>query len=493
MYQSFELPGQVLYKNSDIKVKFFGQDFFKLVILVLITFLLSYYAPKIITQLFLFTSLLIFINSKANYFWVAYFLVLFSAPFGLFAEAQADLKSGLPLFKLFPGISLNFYQLFVLSSIYKSLTIKKTYKYFVHNQLIALFVYFFILLILAFILHHSTPVTILYVLRDLLLYAFIFTLPKLVNSRIDFYRLLYLIIPFVTLHFADNIIFSLNGGRYLVLGIDRNIVSQEKILVMGYRFILFGGMFSYIFITFFSAMLLLLMYSRYKLYISFIIAMAFFVVLAGGFRSWFLIFSIGFATYLFVVKNKFSNSLYILIFVFLISNILGDSRDTTMFRLSFERALGVFDIFEPDSQAATSIEWKTEGRLPGQLELISKSPITGWGFTKEKGDPDVGNFGMLVEMGIIGFLVYLVLWIGIIKMFWRVISNAKLDIRYRKVAKVLLAGFIGLLISHFTTNQIFGIGTFSILISFYIYISDFVMKEAYNTLLNNKQIDELKQ
>lgn len=49
---------------------------------------------------------------------------------------------------------------------------------------------------------------------------------------------------------------------------------------------------------------------------------------------------------------------------------------------------------------------------------------------------------------------------------------------HRNALKIFLLGFIGLLISHFTTNQIFGLYTFSIMLSIYLYISDHYMKES---------------
>lgn len=465
-------------------IKIFGTDFKLLLALLLLSFLVSYFTPKILTQVFFLGTLVAFFRSSKSYFWLAYFIVLFSAPFGLFSESQRAIQTGIPLFTVLPGISLNYFQLFALVALIKSTQVKIKYRYFVSKSLIMLFAYFGFLLALAILFHRASLMPILYDIRGMLYYTFLFSLPRLIGNKEKFYRFLHLLIPFITLHFVDSIYYSLNNGRYLVLGFDRNERMEEKITGMVYRFILMGGMFNYLFLTFLVSMLLFNLSKKQAFYKSMFMGMAFFVIVAGGFRSWFVIFSIILATHLASVKNKFSVLFYGVAFIIIVSGIFGSNFANNPVGLAFERATGVFKIFERDSDASASLQWKTEGRLPRQLELIRQSPITGWGFTENKGDHDVGNFGMLVDMGFLGFAVYVILWISIIRMFLRVINNRMILNEYRIGAKVLLAGFVGLLISHFTTNQIFGISTFTILISFFLFISDFFMKEALST--NNK-------
>ena len=375
------------------RIKIFGKDFKLLLALLLLSFLVSYFTPKIITQVFFLGTLLVFFRSSKNYFWLAYFLVLYSAPFGLFSESQRAIQTGIPLFTVLPGISFNYYQLFALVALIKSAQVKIRYSYFVNKSLMVLFIYFGVLLALAILFHRVSLMTILYDLRSMLHYTFLFSLPRLIGNKEKFYKFLHLLIPFITLHFIDSVYYSLNNGRYIVLGFDRNERMAERVAGMVYRFMLLGGVFNYLFITFLVSMLLFNLSRKQAFYKSMFMGMAFFVIVAGGFRSWFIIFSIILATHLASVKNKFSFLFYVAAFIVIVYGILGDNYADSQVGLAFERATGVFGIFKKDSDVSASLQWKTEGRLPAQLELIRQSPITGWGFTENHGDGDVGNFG----------------------------------------------------------------------------------------------------
>ena len=69
------------------------------------------------------------------------------------------------------------------------------------------------------------------------------------------------------------------------------------------------------------------------------------------------------------------------------------------------------ELGQKESFSTKSIEMRTTVRLPQQLLFIRENPVTGWGFTDRFADPDTGNFGLLVQVGFIGFALFVFFWV----------------------------------------------------------------------------------
>ena len=147
---------------------------------------------------------------------------------------------------------------------------------------------------------------------------------------------------------------------------------------------------------------------------------------------------------------------------------------------SMQRILSVFEVNREGYFLPESIESKFAVRLPPQLELIRQNPITGWGFTEKRGDVDVGIFGHWVEVGLVGLALFFFLWYDYIRLTRAAIKDRRLPRQYRNLMFVILAGFVGLLISHFTTNQIFGITYYTVFIPVYFWITDTFLRGAFS-------------
>ncbi len=467
-----------------VKEKFFGIDFIKLFSMLLVTFFLAYYAPKFFIYVLLGITLILFYRSKSNFFWLAYFIIIFSAPFGLFAEQIKGLHNGFPLFQILPGISLNYFQIFEIIAIIKVIVLKRKYAYFIKKELNALVIYFGLLVIIAFFIHKASIVSILEVIRHLLHYSLIYTLPRLITNKYDFKKFINLLLPFIILHFSDAVLFLLNGGDYFDVGFSRN--QRYSRFAGSGRFLTIGQSFGYTYNVYILSMVYMVYNNRYKLLKTSFILMGFFIVLAGGFRSWFVIYIIILATYLLSTNRKVATILYGLSFIIISIGILNTNFEfNNTLTNNIERILTVTDLGEEGSIANSSIDEKTENRLPGQLLLIAKSPLTGYGFTSIKGDTDVGNFALIVDLGIIGFIIYLFIWAKYIKMLTSVIKNTLISNEHKIAAKIFLAAIIGLLISHFTTNGVFGlVSDIPLTFILLLFVSDFLMKEANRTITN---------
>lgn len=462
-------------KSIGFKENFFGIDFFKLLGLVFLTFIISYYTPKIIALLFVVFTLILFFRSKNDYFWLAFFLVLYSAPFGLFAESRRGLSNGLPLFSFMPGFSLNYYQAFEIIAILKAIILKRNYTYKLKKEFNVLLAYFGLLLYIAFFFRQTSLSVIIIVIRNLFPYSLIFILPRLIITKKDFYKLVYLLLPFIFFHFIDSVLYLANGGVFYNIGYDRVARYLNET-----RYIAVGGQFEIVYISFVLAMIIYIK-SNYNKFIKIsIILMSFFIIIAGAYRSWFVIFVLIFATYLLTTNKKLASIIYSFAFILIISNVLSSNiKFNKALSNNINRIAEVTKIFDNGTATNKETNEKMQLRLPSQIKLIEESPIFGWGFTNHQGDPDVGNFALLVDLGILGFVLYLVLWIKFAAMYIEVIRNKLIPSNYRAMAKVLLASFLGLLISHFTTNGVFGlVSNYPILAPLFVFISDFLMKQA---------------
>jgi hypothetical protein len=208
---------------------------------------------------------------------------------------------------------------------------------------------------------------------------------------------------------------------------------------------------------------------------------AFAVVIISATRSWFIIF--GLIALFTMWRSKRIKSvvilagMFLLLFFFLFSE---SSISREIFGGSLKRIVTVFDINREGNYLPESMATKFTVRLPPQLELIRQNPVTGWGFTENRGDVDVGIFGHWVEVGLVGLALFFYLWYDYIRLTGAAIKDRVIPVQYRNIIAVMLEGFLGLLISHFSTNQIFGITYYTVFISIYFWITDIFLRSAFS-------------
>ena len=143
---------------------------------------------------------------------------------------------------------------------------------------------------------------------------------------------------------------------------------------------------------------------------------------------------------------------------------------------AFQRISTVFSLGDESSPATQQINAKIDMRLPSQLQYIQENPLTGWAFTKRIGDPDVGNFALLVDVGFVGFLIFLWFWFSYFHILKKHIASAKTR-NARNALRMLIVLFVGILLSHFTTNMVF-IYYGGIFVGTWVFLSEFIIQEA---------------
>lgn len=472
--------------------KIFIFDFIKLLLLVIVAYIFCYHLSQMLARFFLIGTLVLFYRSHRNYFWFAFFIIIFTNPLGLFSESLRERSVGIPFFSFGPGISFTYTNLFIIVALIKALIINnKPYKYEFNKALISLFIYFIILILLAFTIHKTTFATVLDILKVAFGYSLIYSLPRLLDRKDQLYSFLYLIIPFVVFFFLDGLYFLLNEYEYLNVGVNRNALLSSSGR-LSFRYMFFGGQFHFIYPVFiFSLAISEIDKTKNKLFFTFAL-LSFGIIIFAALRSWFVIFSIVLLTYFILNRKRILIISIGAIIVIPLMVVTEKSISDTVISPSINRISSIAEINEEGSESYETIDYKISHRLPAQILLIKQNPITGWGFTDKMTDVDVGIFGMIAQVGFVGLILFLYLWYTVIISLINTIRKQKKLSTNRNVLIILLSGFVGLLISHFTTNQIFGINTFPIMVSLLLFLTDFYIKD-FTQIFRRKILVDIKQ
>ncbi len=446
--------------------------------------LVYYILPLPFRYLASVTLLVFFIMSREDYWWLALFFILYTGPWGLFAENTRDASVGIPLFSLGTGFSFSFIQVFFIISFLKALYLNPRFLSLFRSHFQLIFVYFGFLLLIA-VFYSTKPGIIFDDLKVAVFWGFVFVLPALIRKQDEAYRFLFLILPVVFLVFIDAIYFLFTGGGYiyyliysaspvrdfeLMTGLDPE--ANIRFAPYGWHAVLLGYIFS---------LALAQIDRKHSVFLYMTAMAAFAVVIISATRSWFIIF--GLIALFAMWRSKRIKSVVVLSGMFLLLFFLLFSESSISREIlggSLQRIFTVFEINREGYYLPESMETKFSVRLPPQLDLIRQNPVTGWGFTENRGDVDVGVFGQWVEIGIVGLAIFFYLWYDYIRLARAVVRDHIIPVQYRNLIAVLLAGFLGLLISHFTTNQIFGITYYTVLIPVYFWITDIFLRGAYS-------------
>ena len=140
-------------------------------------------------------------------------------------------------------------------------------------------------------------------------------------------------------------------------------------------------------------------------------------------------------------------------------------------------------LIEGDVTAGGTLQ-RIDKRLPKVLEGFKQNPIFGWGFSEtcvKYYDQHVGNFNLLMQVGIVGGILFFYFWIKYFFMIFAVKKYSSSNNPLKSSILVLSLGFLGMLILHLTTFQFFGYYVNAPRIIFTIILisfSDFFVKAA---------------
>ena len=149
-------------------------------VLYFISFIVVYYLPASVKYPYFFGLLIFFMRSKKDYWWIAFFFILFAEIGGLFPfTARVEgVTSRIPVYS-FQSIRIPYYDLYLITFFLKSL--KKNYKYSFQNSLNFIGLYAVLLYFLSIIIgmtfsNHITTI------RAFLSFTLFFSFPRFIKG-----------------------------------------------------------------------------------------------------------------------------------------------------------------------------------------------------------------------------------------------------------------------------------------------------------------------
>ena len=466
------------------------KDIIHLYLLFLISVVVIYKLPTIMGTIFQILLLITFFFSKRDYFWLAFVFVVQSFPGALFSRYTGDIQNTFSLLQTSQAGTLYFWMVFVILAFIKALQKKASYQLVIVNN-IKILAGYFVILVLIFGLYKWTAVT-----RTLLPWLFLFILPRLLQKEVDFQRYFYLIFSFLFFVIATQIfqiIFTVPIAKYLggynIAGTAeelKSVVRPTDGIYIPYL-ALFGSLYFLIFQK-----------KIYRTnYLLTIVGLSVFSIFITATRTWMISVLFISGSYLFFISYQRYNIILRLIIPFILVLLIIQfvPAVSQQVDLALHRYETVQYLVEGDITAGGTLE-RLSVRSPRVFAKFKESPVVGWGYgdeANEYSDGHVGNENLLMHTGIIGYFLWLMLWLNF--MLKMKLLNNKISVKnpYNNVPWLFITMLVGILIINVSAqwfNYLLGYlsgFTFIFLFTF----ASFVNKEARraeHNLINTKGI-----
>ena len=484
-----ETPKESLVESRGLGMK---KELIRFYSLFALTVFFVYYLPPIFNKAYFILLLVLFWKSKRDYFWFAFVFILVGEPGGLFHGSLYTDVHRVPLYNVTGGISFGFYDLFFITAFAKALNKRRRSSLLLRKPLILLLLYLGFLILISLVIGTSKS-TIISDARIFTAYTLFISIPFLVYRNEDFFKFIHLIFPVVFLVFIGQIYFLLSSRSLESFFLGSNTAFVVPIYNKA------GGIqdfirpssicsavpvyFCYIYALFFIAKK---DYAGDRRYLYVIVSFCFLIMVISATRVWIVMYTATFFLYCFYVSRSMFRLLPLLtgICVVSFSAYLFVPGANYAINNSLKRTHTIVALAKGDVTAEGTLQ-RIDVRLPRVLEGYKQSPIIGWGITdtfSQYSDYHVGNFNLLLQTGIIGFILFSNLWVTYYKMIFSTSKKISSTNSYKKPLAVLAIGFSGMLILHFTSYQFFGYNGIStsviFLIIIYIIISESAVRES---------------
>lgn len=440
--------------------------------------------PFILNQLFFIIILIAAYNSKKDYFWLALFFVFLDAPGRLFAGGDLSDTKRLAFYNLSSGITFQFSDLFIAVFILKLIQKKEIITTIFKKDFKFLIVFGFFILLYSFLFGINTT-NLISSIRILASWFLFFIVAKFILTEEDFLKFNRLIFPFVFLALASQF-YSYLFGNYFAYTM-KGITFREDLLLLssvtqGTDEALRAADSSLILIYAFSlAFFYLISKSNYfsKKYLLYIISTAFLSVFLSATRGWILAFLI-MSLLIFISSKRNKNIIFFYgIRIVLLMLVLTLFVPAFQIQISnvFMRFETIASLAKGDMTAGGTLQ-RLDVRGPRVLGKFSENPVLGWGFSNqyfEFADRHVGQYTMLLNIGIIGFIIFNLIFLKwCIKIYDTARKKAVVRTYGVNSVKVFMFALIGMYIIHSTSAMSWGFEISLAHIFFYSLILQYV-------------------
>ncbi len=439
-------------------ISFFSIDIINFLGLFILTLISVYYLPPLLNKLFFVIVFATIWLSNRDYFWILFFICLDSLTLNFFREGRGDVIHRLPEFDIIGSAGLSVSEIIIIILFIKAFQYGKKYKYSLENQYKLILIWIIVLWILSFTLYGIRSDQIIYYGRQMLYFTLFFSVPRLISAQSIVFMFKIFVI-FTVLQFFNQLM-SLTTGFYLydfITGknLSAHVVSSKEFYrasseMVNHQF------FVLVFSLFFYTMKEKLFQDKYLIIF---IAFSFLSLYITGTRGWILSFSLALIYFLVFVTRKKADLIRsgLIIFSLLIIIISVHPQLYKIFISPFQRTKTITKIAQGDLTAGGTLQRLTV-RLPGLIEGIKKNPIVGWGFSstyQRFSDGHVGWANQVLQMGIIGLLLFIFLWFN----FWKMNKDLSINLSenniYRRSLNTLNIGLLIYLGIHSTSGSSF--------------------------------------
>lgn len=447
-----------------------------------ISVLVNYYLPSFLRYFWFFGLLAAFLFTKNqnNYFWIVLFWLLFSSPGYLFYKTGLN---HLPVISI-AGLGRNVYydELFGILVVIKAFWRPVKQTVFYRNQLILIILYSVFLLFLG-LLSGNGILTILKSVRYFIPLLMLIVIPRLIPY--------YSIQSLIKLMFISS--FILVGSQLFDIVFGYPIAAffgETQLMVSGKEvgsdfsaFDVTNGAIRTIygpFLLLFSLVMSLVLLKEggktfkpwYLYMISLLTTLSIFM---SATRGWIIASVLILAGIALAQNKKFSAYIFSGIIIILLA--FSVPRLNTQIVQSFKRVLTLEALAKGDLTADGSLTRITE-RSPRVMNKFWEQPIWGFGFTDEYyeyADGHVGNQTLLLNGGIVGYMIFLYFILYLLYKYYRAYSARK-----NKLMIFFILGLLALITIHSTSSMVFGYSlnvNGAISLSLFFFFSDYYLKQ----------------
>lgn len=435
-----------------------NNDVFETIFLFIVTVLFNYFTQGFVKQVFFIGLITLFIFSKKNYFWFAYLFILFMEPATLLSGDTIDASKLLPSFGL-GFLNFTVIDLFSIVALIKGLASKRENVNYFFKPLGLLLILLVINFVVSIIRDALNVSAIIDYFRLFVEYSLFFSVGVLLKNKVDLFKFgksLYFLLIVILM----SQIFTITTGTFFIS------YFAESNLHDFYRASGLKGIDVYI-IQLFLMVDILEKKTKPIWYPKVLLVLSYVIFILSATRIWMFVSAITILGYqLYVLRKGFkivkslSYITLLMLLLYLFVPPFQKAADMTIFR---------FEELEKVGKGDTEAEGggRIYERLPRSLEVINENPYFGSGFStkfQELLDPDipsiygdyhVGNFSLIANIGIVGYLFFVFFWIRTFKLLFNYIKLYNIMLG-KTIMKAFILFYFGLLFLHHTSYQIFG-------------------------------------
>lgn len=413
--------------------------------------ILLYRGPSFLGPLMQIAVLALFYRSKQPWFWVAVYMFLTFSPGGLY---QISLPRNLVILSTSIIGDLTFTLAFSIIAIIKTIIFRKVNVFFKAQWLL---VFVFMLLLIPLFGAKFT-----YLIKGFANFSLLISIPMLLRTQSDYDHLFILIFTCNIFVLFTNI-YQVTEGYPLVRPLSGPVIESVESTYYIFRIEDVSGMIRPIWGAEFAFLSLMgaLFYVTYKAspfrrsFLYSMILLSWVNIMFSATRGWIIASTLMIFIYTFIMIPRLFRSIMIMLPLLVIA-FLGIWQ-IPVIRIQLQKSFARLETSESILSGEFTIE-ATGGRAQRAELTMSKfreSPVIGWGFGKdsmEYWDGHTGNQTILLQFGVMGYFLMVVLWLRFI---FGLISRKKtryID-DYKNTNIVPVISFLGLFIIHSTSGM----------------------------------------